>query len=189
MRSVQPRRDDSDEAVVHRVLKGDKDEYAILVKRYHNLAFALSLRYVKDPECADEMVQETFVRAYENLDRLRKPGNFSSWIAGITRNVCRSHLRKNRKKVLSLDYLAELGIEPTNSGNPDYFDKELIRALRNLFPRLPDKYREILHLKYTGNHSCREIAEFLNLSQSAVLSRLFYARKKLLKMLRKELKK
>jgi RNA polymerase sigma-70 factor (ECF subfamily) len=176
----------SDEKIISRVLAGDKESYGILIERYQHLAYRLALQIMGDYDMADDAVQQTFVTAYENLERLKNPGSFASWIAGITKNVCRNLLRDRQKPLVALDYLAEIGIEPSDSGNSSTYDNEMIGAIRNFIPRLPEKYREIIELRYNEDYSCQKIADFLNLSRSAVLSRLFYARKRLLKMLRKE---
>lgn len=176
----------SDQEIITRVLNGDKELYGILIERYQHLAYRLVLQMMGDADVAEDTVQEAFVTGYENLERLKNPASFGSWIAGITKNVCRNLLRDRKKTPLSLDYLAEIGIEPRDSGNSSRYDKELIATIRKLIPRLPPKYREIVELRYTQEYSCQKIADFLNLTRSAVLSRLFYARKRLLKMLRKE---
>jgi RNA polymerase sigma-70 factor (ECF subfamily) len=176
----------SDEKIISRVLDGDKESYGILIERYQHLAYRLALQIMGDYDMADDAVQQTFVTAYENLERLKNHGSFASWIAGITKNVCRNLLRDRQKPLVALDYLAEIGIEPSDSGNSSTYGNEMIGAIRNFIPRLPEKYREIIELRYNEDYSCQKIADFLNLSRSAVLSRLFYARKRLLKMLRKE---
>ena len=176
----------SDREVVRQVLDGSKESYGILIERYQNLAYRLALRMLGDLDMSQDAVQEAFIIGYQNLERLENPGAFSSWIAGITKNTCRSILRDWKKHPVSLEYLAEIGIEPGDSGNPSSYDKELIEAVRRLLPTLPEKYREVVELRYTEGHSCQKIADFLSLSKSAVVSRLYYARKRLLKMLRKE---
>lgn len=168
------------------VLDGNKEAYGFLIERYQHLAYRLALQKIGDLDMAEDAVQQSFITGYETLERLRNPASFASWIAGITKNVCKNLLRDRKNASVSLDYLADVGIEPGDSGNSSSYDREIISAVRNFIPRLPDKYREIIELRYNEGYSCEKIADFLNLSRSAVLSRLFYARKRLLKMLRKE---
>lgn len=186
MNPAQSPNQSSDREIIDRVLNGEKELFGILIERYQHLAYRLVLQMLGDADMADDAVQETFITGYENLERLKNPSSFASWIAGITKNVCRNLLRDRKQTFQSLDYLAEVGIEPRDSGNSSTYDKELIVTIRKLIPRLPAKYREVIELRYTREYSCQKIADFLNLTRSAVLSRLFYARKQLLKMLRKE---
>ena len=176
----------SDQEIIDRVLKGDRELYGALIDLYRNLAYSLALQLLKDLDMAEDAVQEAFITGYENLERLKVPSLFSSGIAGITKNVCRNVLKERRKEPVSLDYLAEIGIEPPDSGKSTFYDPELVTAIRGLIPKLPGKCREIIELRYAEDFSCRKIAGFLHLSETAVFSRLFYARKRLLKMLRKE---
>jgi len=187
--SAQSRERLPDGDIVKAVLEGERESYGILIDRYRNLAYHVALHLLKDCDMADDAVQEAFIKGYENLDRLRIPSSFSSWLAGITRNVCRDMLRKRSKTPVSLDYLAEIGTLPGDSEPAMLYDRETIQTLRRLLPRLPEKYREILELRYSEDFSCRKIARFLNLSETAVFSRLFYARKKLLKWLKRESKR
>ncbi len=175
-----------DSEVVEQVLDGDKESYGILLDRYQNLVFRIALIEFKNPEIAEDVVQEAFLLAYKNLNRLRNPSSYASWIAAITKNVCRGFRRKNKSKTVSLDYLNEVGIEPSNEDEHQNSKKEMIFAIREFVQKLPDKYRKIIELRYTEGFSCRELAAFLNLSRSAVMSRLYYARKAIIKMLKKE---
>jgi len=182
---AQQPKEATDEDLVKQVLDGDKESYGILINRYRNLAFRMSLQKLDNLEMAKDAVQDTFIAAYENLDRLRNPSSFGSWIAGITKNICGTILREMGKQPVSLDYLADIGVEPIDSGDSS-FDKEILEAVRKCIPRLSQKHRDIIELRYTEGYSCKKIASFLSLSESAVKSRLFHARKRLLKCLHKE---
>jgi len=176
----------ADEEIVQRVLKGDTESFGILFERYHDLVYRLALMNLGDAEMAQDITQEAFLRAYNNLDRLRDIASFAAWIAGIARNLCRNIKRNKATQAVSLDYLAEEGIEPKDPGSPLPFQDERLAAVKKALPSLPNKYREILELRYTEEYSCKKIAQFLNLSMSTVKTRLFYARNLILKKLKKE---
>jgi len=175
-----------DGEIVNQVLKGDKEAYAVLVVRWQHLLYRLAVRMLGDTHMAEEAVQRAFITGYEKLERLNRPEAFGSWVAGITRNLCRNVLRDRTKQPVSLDSLAEAGTLPTNPGDPGSATTELIAAVRRLIPRLSEKDREILELRYTQGYSCRKVAEVLDLSPSAAASRLHQARKRLLRMLNRE---
>ena len=186
MDTAQSRNSLSDEQIVDQVVGGEKEAYGILLDRYQHLVCRLALTMLGSSDMVEDVVQESFLIGYENLERLRNPASFASWIAGITRNICRNLMRERKKTPVSLDYLSDIGIEPSDSGNSPYYDKELVVAVRKLIPRLPDRYRVLIELRYTEGFSCQKIADFLNLSKSAVITRLHRARKQLLRLLETE---
>lgn len=176
----------SDKQIVEKVTNGDKGAYGVLVDRHGNLVYRLALNILRDCDAAMDVIQEAFTIGYESLDRLKNPSSFASWIAGITKNLCR-HVQKERKNSpLSLDHLADIGIEPGGPGTPDLGEQELLLAMRKVIGRLPETYREILELRCSTDFSYQKIADFLGISMSAVKSRLYHAKKEILKRLKKE---
>jgi len=177
----------SDKQVIERVLNGDKDSYGILVDRYAGLVYRLALNILADCDAAEDVTQETLMIAYENLQCLKNPSSFASWIAVITKNQCHKVRRKKGANTLvSLDYLVDIGIEPGDHGNSPSLDKEMAIALRRIVTKLPKKYREILDLRYAEGFSYKKLSDFLGITMSAVKSRLYHAKKELLKRLKKE---
>lgn len=183
---AQSRENLKDEEIILMVLEGDKEAYGILFERYYNLVYRLTLMKLGDKEMALDATQESFLRGYENLDRLRDASSFASWMAKIARNYCRNLLRNKGKEPISLNYLAEKGIEPSVLNHSPVFNPEQTHALKKALPRLHEKHREVLELRYAEEYSCKKIASFLNCSLSAVKSRLFYARNLIRKYLKKE---
>jgi RNA polymerase sigma-70 factor (ECF subfamily) len=175
-----------DEEIVQRALEGDKEAFGILFDRYYNLVYRLTLMKLGDKDMALDATQESFLKGYENLDRLREASSFASWMAGIARNLCRNILRNKGREPVSLDYLAEEGIEPPDSGHPPVFNPEQTDAVKKALLKIQVKYREALELRYAEEYSCGKIASFLNISLSAVKSRLFHARNLIKKHLKKE---
>ena len=176
----------SDKQIVERVISGDKESYGLLVDRHGHLVYRLALNILRDCDAAMDVTQEALTIGYESLDRLRNPSSFASWIAGITKNLCR-HVQKERKNTpLSLDHLADIGIEPGDPGTVDLAEQELLLAMRKVIGRLPETYREILELRCSEDFSYKKIADFLGISMSAVKSRLYHAKKEILKRLEKE---
>jgi len=80
----------SDREAVTQVLKGDKESYGILLERYKNLVYRVALNALGDCDQAEDVVQETFMRAYQNLERLHNPDIFGFWLSGIAKNICRN---------------------------------------------------------------------------------------------------
>jgi len=176
----------TDEMYVERAVCGDQNAYGALVRKYQNMVYRLALSIIGDCEAAEDVAQETFLRAYESLPRLQKPASFAAWIAGIARNLCRNLLRKRKNTPLSLDYLAELGHEISAPGETPDHRIELFEAMRRIIAEMPPKYREVLDLRTAEEYSYNEIADFLGISLNAVKSRVYHAKAEVLKRARKE---
>lgn len=147
--------------------------------RFEALVQALSTdlyRYAfwlcRDQSQAEELVQETFLRAWRSLDSLRCEKAAKAWLITILR---REHVRAYKRYVPEIDPK----IEPDDlPGNGQMAASETL-ALRRALAELSKEYREPLLLQILGRYSCDEIAEMLGLSPGAVMSRLFRARQKL----------
>jgi len=165
-----------------------KSGFEAFVSRYKKRAYFIALGLVGNRDDALELSQEAFFRAYLHIDKFRGGGDFFPWFYQILRNLCFSHLRKRKgKQPGSLDQLA--GQEIT-SGRLDCFDTEAI-AQRNeirdsvwkAISRLDYKHREIIVLRHFHEFSYEQIAQTLFCSKGTVMSRLYYARKKLKEIL------
>ena len=82
---------------------GDKDAFGQLVERYQQMVKRIALGMVRSEYLAQELMQETILQAYLSLDRLRNHDRFKSWLYGIALNVCRSYIRRQRVRPLSLE--------------------------------------------------------------------------------------
>lgn len=127
----------------------------------------------RDKNLAEDLVQETFARAWKSIDQLKDPKATKSWLFTILR---REHARKFERKAIPI---AD-ALEPdTTPGNPTQDTSTEAFVLRQALSELAPEYREPLLLQVIGGYSMDEIAEQLNLSRGAVMTRLFRARNKL----------
>lgn len=179
--------DERDAAVVRSVLAGNRDDYRILVQRYEKAAAHWASSYVKDPSRAEGVVQEAFVEAYFQLDRLRRPEQFGSWLRSIVTYAAIAWLRRRKPVVL---------VEELNSvaGGPQFYDRregvtphdelerrELEVALHMALDAISSVHRQVITLFYFEAYSHQQIADLLDLSTSAVKSLLHRARQQLKK--------
>lgn len=166
-------------------LEGDRGAYGVLVERYRDRLVGLAFHLCGDYETALDLTQDTLLAAWSDLDRLREPSAFGGWVSGILRNKFRNLHRSRPAGQLSLDVLMEAGFEPPAPEQDAGFAEDEVREVVRLIGQLPDKYRETLVLRYSGEHSYKEIAEVLEIPVSTVTTRLNYGRKLLLEMARK----
>ncbi|MEO0368262.1 MAG: sigma-70 family RNA polymerase sigma factor [Pseudomonadota bacterium] len=155
-----------------------KRKYALLIEAHSGELYKYALWICKDRNMAEDVMQETFLRAWKSLDSLREAKAAKGWLFTIFR---REHARQFERKqfqyqeVESMDTLADQRLGYDDS--PEAF------ALRNALTRLPSEYREPLEMQVLGGFSCDEIASMLDMSSSAVMTRLFRARKKMRQIL------
>ena len=165
-------RDQSDEALVHRVRSGEREVFGVLVDRYkRGIANFIGATVRNSSETAD-LSQETFLRAYAHIGTFNPQlGKFSTWIYQIARNVIRTHLAKS----LRAPQVQELGEDQTlESSLPDLspqadpagglLRKEAERELRAALAELPERTRAVLALRYFDNMEYQTIASTLGLS-------------------------
>lgn len=159
---------------------GDKDAFAKLVEKYQKPVYSVCYRMLGTPTAAEDAAQETFIRAYQTLDRYDPTRSFATWLLSIASNYSIDQLRKMKVTILSMDnekhaWLAPPAKEP--SPERAALEKEKQAQIQSLLADLPEIDRAAVILQYWHNSSYEEIAETLNLSSSAVKSRLFRARR------------
>lgn len=167
-----------DAEIVRRVLEGRRDDYGLLVRRYHEQLFRFALGMVGDADAATDLVQDSLVKAYTTLDACRDPSRFGAWVYQILRNRCRDFLKNLRRAHETLD--DHPGLVSRIGGPAEELEKgELRRALGNAVEQLPAAHREAFLLKHLEGYTYPEISEMLGASVSAVKMRVHRSRETL----------
>ena len=164
------------------ISKLNKSEFSILVNKYMKRAYFSALGILGNHDDAMDASQEAFIKAYRNYSKFDKSKKFFTWYYKILRNHCLNVIRgkKTDKKVDILE-CSEISSEE-NQVNLVESDELKSKMEKALF-ELNDSDREILILKEFENYSYKEIAELMEIPVGSVMSKLFYARKKLAKKL------
>ena len=151
-----------------------KERYEALVGEYYNDIFRYAYWLSKSRQVAEDLAQETFLRAWRALDSLEKPGAAKAWLFTILRRENARLYEKYRPETDDMDDYALPGNEKLE---PDQLlDRELLhKAMNDLEP----EYRDPLLLQVIGGFSGEEIAQMLDLNNNTVMTRLFRARNKL----------
>ena len=174
-----------DAKLIQRVLKGDDTAFSMLVRKYQKPVHALAWRKIGDFHIAEEITQDTFLKAYQKLPMLKEPQRFLSWLYVIAANLCKAWLRKKRLHTQSLENTARIALEKATYS--DYVIEENERtaveaqreAVKTLLAKLQESERTIVTLRYFGEMSSAEIGEFLGVSANTVRSRLRRAQQRL----------
>ena len=183
---------DADMALVEAVRAGDATAYRGLVEKYQTRVYHVVYGMVRNQEDAQELTQESFVKAYRNLHAFREDSRFYTWLYRIAMNLAIDFTRRRaRAPVAGLDEDvaardADGGIaEAHHADNPRKAleRKQLHAAIMNAVAELPEDQRQVILLREVDGLSYKEIADVLEIAEGTVMSRLFYARKKLQKVL------
>lgn len=164
----------------------DIKEFETLVKANMKRAYVSAYAIIGSHDDAMDISQQAFINAYKSFHKFDKTKNFYTWYYKILKNLCLNFIRdKKRKNEVSIIYAVKKEAEsPENLLINDEQNSALNAALNKLEP----EEREIIVLKEFENYSYKEMSEMLNIPQGTVMSRLYYSRKKLSKLIAEELK-
>ncbi|MFC4698832.1 sigma-70 family RNA polymerase sigma factor [Glaciecola siphonariae] len=154
--------------------------YEALVKALHADVFRYAVWLIKDRSIAEDVVQETFLRAWKSLDSLQDEGAAKSWLITILR---RENARRFERKQFDLVDIDDVSVaDPVASSDGNVENRDLRRAIASL----SDEYREPLVMQVIMGFSGDEIAEQLNLNKNTVMTRLFRARSQIKEIMTKD---
>jgi RNA polymerase sigma-70 factor (ECF subfamily) len=181
----------SDQEVVLMARNGREAAYRELIRRYERPIFALLFRMVRDRELAEDLAQETFIKALNAIESYRPEFKFSSWIFKIANNAAIDHLRRRELDTLSLDgsphaatpeamQATALQIGARQESPLDAVEaKELGGAIEAAIGRLRPEYRSCILLRHVEGRAYEEIAEILDLPLGTVKTYIHRARNEL----------
>ena len=174
--------DQSDDQLVALYVDGVNEAFDTLIERHKDRLYSYIFHSVKSEELADDIFQETFVKAIVTLKQGRyvENGHFSAWISRIAHNLIIDHFRQSRavnlqstddteSNVLNRKELSEQTVEDS------LVTQQIHRDIRRLIKALPESQREVLLMRYYKNMSFKEIAERTQVSINTALGRMRYA--------------
>lgn len=161
--------------------RGDRDAFARLVRRHQQRALAVALGILHHPEDARDACQDAFLRAYKGLARFDGQAQFSTWLHRIVVNVCIDRLRVTTPSLQPIEELHDL----SNDDDParDVGRAQLRQRIRTALGALGPKQRTALVLRELQGFSYQEIADAQGCSLGTVMSRIFYARRRMQSLL------
>lgn len=176
---------ETDQDIISRILAGEQQAYAMLLRRYRDRVMTLALRMLGDRSDAEEAAQDAFIRAFRSLHGFEHRARFSTWLYRITYNVCASRLARRRLVTTPLDL--DDGQEPADETLPADLEMErdeLQRAVASAINRLRPEYAGMITLFYLHQQSHEEITAITGLPLGTVKTRLHRARNELKQILR-----
>lgn len=179
---------DSDWVVVQRVQAGDVAAFDALIKKYRERVYAVIYHMTSNREDAADLAQDTFIKAFQSINRFQGQASFFTWLYRIAVNSALTHLRKNRLRTFfSFDQLHEEDktaefidvLTDKNGADRATFVNELQEKLNEALQKLSIIHRTVVTLFEIDGLSHQEIAEIMNCSVGTVRSRLHYAKQQL----------
>ena len=173
---------ETDDKLIVRFVEGNNEAFDTLIERHKMKVFNYINHQVKDDELADDIFQETFVKAIMTIKQGRyvENGHFAAWIMRIAHNLIIDYFRQEKSEnvqstdcgeidILNRKELSELTIED------DMITKQIHQDIRRLIKALPESQRDVLLMRYYKNMSFKEIADATNVSINTALGRMRYA--------------
>lgn len=188
---------DEDRILIRDIKRGDEAAFNEIVQRYMKKAYSIALRFMRNSDDAEDMVQEAFLKVYININSYDEKYSFSSWFFRILVNSCINALKRKKRRSFLLDLRdSEQDFErmeiykQTSEKDPEerLILKEEKRVILEGIYSLPKKQRTAILLCDVEGFSLSEVAEVLEIPLGSVMSRLFYGRKKLKQYLENALK-
>lgn len=166
-------------ARIDQTLAGNRKAFGTLVDQYKNLVYGLVLDRIDDSGQAEDLAQEAFIQAYKSLPSLRNKAQFSAWLGGIVRNLCNQLVAKREREKQVMESFTQIDMPSPPDPARQYDDSEKRQFVHQAIERLPERSRQIVRLHYLSGLSHQEIAAFLGIAPSTVLSHLHNGREQL----------
>jgi len=176
---------------IDQVLRGNTNAYTYIIDHHKDKAFNLAFRICCNREDAEEIAQDSFLKAYRALGSFKRKSSFSTWLYRIVYNTAVSFVRVNKQVILSLEDFPADAKDFIGTGiSEEEADTEYRRSLINFaFQKISEEERSLITLHYYEDMSTGEISEVTGISKSNVKVKLFRARQKMLQIIENAEKK
>jgi RNA polymerase sigma-70 factor, ECF subfamily len=181
----------TDNEIIEKIRSGEKHQYSLIMARYSDKAFSLSLRILGDAEDAEEALQDAFIRAFNSLAKFEGRAKFSTWFYRIVYNACLTKLNQRGTEFDRIEYnderqYSDVEMVDTGLSEMTYETRDMIAFIKKVITELPKKYAAILTLFYLEDMTHEEICDVLQIPLGTVKVHLHRARVLLREQLSKE---
>ena len=169
--------------IIQQVLRGQQQAFSVLVERYRHFVFTIALRYTSSREEAEELAQDTFVKAYRFLADFKSTSKFSTWLYTIAHNTCLSYLRKRQDTTIPIEE-EQINLATERNGMAERAstmseERSQNALLTKAIQKLPAADAELITLYYLAEQSIEEVGLVTGMDSNNVKVKLFRARQKL----------
>lgn len=181
---IGTRLSDKDEReLLYRSLRGEKEAWGEIVKRYKQSVYGVNLSILKDRREAEDATQETFIKAWNNLEKYDMDRNFSTWLFTVGGNIAKNMVRKRDR----WGFIKNVSFVRGGSDPPSQIrQEERQKGIREALFSLKADYRAPLIMRYWGELSYEEISDILGIPEGTLKTRLHRGKKKLKELYQQE---
>jgi RNA polymerase sigma factor (sigma-70 family) len=167
----------TDATIINNILQGDKNLYAIIIRRYNKRLYRIAMSIVNDDNEVEDIMQVTYINAYENLEKFAFRSSFPTWLTRILINECLLRLKKRGRTIIAIDDNIEKTMQeqqPPEAQGPvaKLINAELKTVLDHAISQLPEIYRTVFVMREIENMSVAETTACLAISEVNVKVRL-----------------
>lgn len=162
--------------IISEIREGNSKSFKVLYNAFAPNFKGIAYRYTNDSSVANDMVQESFIKIYKNINSFKGDGNFEGWMKRILVNSCLNYIKKEKKYIFELD---DALIERPSSTWDEAIDVLSFEEIIVLINKLPTGYKTVFNLSVFDGYSHKEIGELIGITESASRSQLTKAKGKL----------
>ncbi|MBE2221146.1 MAG: sigma-70 family RNA polymerase sigma factor [Anaerolineae bacterium] len=167
-----------EQALIRQAQQGNTAAFEALVTMHANLVYNLAFRTLNNPQEAEDVAQEAFVRAWQGLPQFQAKAQFSTWLYRIVTNLCYNRLPRLKTELMALDTETAVTLPDTHPAiETGLLSEETKAALHNAIENLPESYRLLITLRHLQEMSYAEIAAVTELPLGTVKTGIFRARR------------
>jgi RNA polymerase sigma factor (sigma-70 family) len=163
-----------DNEIIGRILQGEKNLYAVIIRRYNQRIYRVAMAILGDDTEAEDAMQVAYINAWQNLEKFKFRSSFSTWLTRIMINECLLRIKKRKHFLEMKEEIIDQGRQNSNRQNAAsaLINTELKKTLEQAIQNLPEKYRTVFILRELENMSVSETKECLSISEVNVKVRL-----------------
>jgi RNA polymerase sigma-70 factor (ECF subfamily) len=174
---------------INLVIEGNTNAFAVLVDRYKDFVFTLSLKMLRNSNEAEESAQDTFIKVFRSLNSFKKESKFSTWLYKITFNNCLDRIKKQKRNrpIAELNEYTEQEAKSLMSVLESIEETERKKMIQDCLNLLQPEENFLITLYYFNENSLKEISQIMEINENNLKIKLFRARKKLAGILKLKL--
>ncbi|GAA4316187.1 RNA polymerase sigma factor [Pontixanthobacter gangjinensis] len=175
----------TDQYLIESTLEGDTHAFEELIDRYQDFVFTIAVRILKVREEAEEIAQDSFIKAYDSLNSFRGDSKFSTWLYRIVYHKSLDRLKKNnRQRTYEInEEITDESLDHIENGLEYLLSEERSRLIKKCIDSLPEEDAAIISLFYFEEQTVKEVAKVTGLSEDNIKIKLYRSRKKLFSLL------
>lgn len=155
-----------------------------LYRNYNQGMYNVAIRFLKNSENAEDIIQESFLSAFKNISQFKAEVTFGAWLKKIVVNNCINHLKKKQLEVITLEEINVIPFEGDNDDNWNFEEELVLEDVKTEINKLPDKYKFVVMLYLIEGYDHEEISQILNISIIASRTQLMRGKIKLRELLK-----